>query len=102
MYAKTKTCLELYHFREFDVHAAKIIEKCFEIDEDFAVEILKTHSTLYFNYNPIQLAEESCSYTFLGTKCVQKYLDRKWFGKINYWRYSRYIIAGLVRNRNYF
>jgi hypothetical protein len=30
----------------------------------------------------MELAEENCSYTFLGTKCVQKYLDRKWFGNI--------------------
>lgn len=83
------------------MHAANIIEKCFEIDENFAIDVLKTPSKLYFNYKAIKLAEENGSYAFIGTKCVQKYLDRKWFGKINYSGYSRNSIAILV-NKSFF
>ncbi|CAF4040031.1 unnamed protein product, partial [Rotaria sordida] len=76
--------------KDFDEHAAGIIEKCFQKDEEFAVSILTENSQRYFNYSPLQLAKESNSRSFLATKCVQKYLDKKWFGTIDNHRHSMF------------
>ncbi|CAF1266794.1 unnamed protein product [Rotaria sordida] len=59
-------------------------------DEEFAVSILTENSQRYFNYSPLQLAKESNSRSFLATKCVQKYLDKKWFGTIDNHRHSMF------------
>ncbi|CAF4761841.1 unnamed protein product [Rotaria sp. Silwood1] len=66
----------------FDEHATIIMNRCFNIHEDLAVQILTSHSEVYFDYSPLELAEEIGSQSFLGTKCVQKYLDRQWSGAI--------------------
>ncbi|CAF3729787.1 unnamed protein product [Rotaria sp. Silwood1] len=74
----------VYQNREkiFDKHATIIMNRCFNIHEDLAVQILTSHSEVYFDYSPLELAEEIGSQSFLGTKCVQKYLDRQWSGAI--------------------
>jgi hypothetical protein len=69
--------------RKFDVHAAQIIDKCFAQNEKFALQVLTTKSKLYFDYSPLELAKETDSRAFLATKCVQKYLDRLWYGDID-------------------
>ncbi|CAF1463641.1 unnamed protein product, partial [Didymodactylos carnosus] len=68
---------------EFAIHASKIIDLCFDEDEQFATELLTTKSRLYFNYNPLQLAEENHCRSFLATKTVQKHLDLQWYGEID-------------------
>ncbi|CAF1348429.1 unnamed protein product, partial [Didymodactylos carnosus] len=68
--------------KKFDIHAAKIIDKCFDEDEDFSLEILTTKSN--FNYTPLELAKQINSRPFIETKCFQKYLDFQWYGSTNY------------------
>ncbi|CAF4094653.1 unnamed protein product, partial [Adineta steineri] len=70
----------LQEANKFDDHAARIMEECHKLDEDFADEILKTKSKLYYNYSPLRLAKESNSRRFLATNCVQKHLDKLWYG----------------------
>jgi hypothetical protein len=72
----------IFSFREFDLHAARIIDKCFTQNEQLALQILTTKSKLYFDYSPLSLATEASSRSFLATKCVQKYLDQLWYGNI--------------------
>ncbi|CAF3921746.1 unnamed protein product, partial [Rotaria sordida] len=74
----------VYRNREkiFDEHATIIMNRCFNTNEDLAIQILTSHSEVYFDYSPLELAEEIGSHSFLGTKCVQKYLDRQWSGAI--------------------
>ncbi|CAF3961277.1 unnamed protein product [Rotaria sordida] len=76
----------IYRKREkiFDEHATIIMNRCFNINEDAAIQILTSPSELYFNYSPLELAEDNGSHSFLGTKCVQTYLDRQWSGAIIY------------------
>ncbi|CAF4396515.1 unnamed protein product [Rotaria socialis] len=81
---------------EFDDHAAGIINKCFEKDEEFAVTILTSTSKQYFYYSPLQLAKESNGRKFLATKCMHKYLDKQWFGNINKHQYSSVWITILI------
>ncbi|CAF4146733.1 unnamed protein product, partial [Rotaria sordida] len=80
----------------FDDHAAQIIEACYNVDEDFAVEILTTKSKLYFNYDPLKLARENNSRSFLATKCVHKHLDKQWYGEVNNNGYPEYLIDLLI------
>ncbi|CAF1221434.1 unnamed protein product [Didymodactylos carnosus] len=82
--------------REFDKHAAIIIDRCFDEDEDFAVQILTTKSKLYLDYSPIRLAKENNNRSFLATKTVQKYLDGEWFGRINNYGLSRGTVGFLL------
>ena len=84
--------------REFDNHAARIIEACYHIKEDFAVEILTADSKLYFDYSPLQLAKENNSRSFLATKCVHKYLDKQWYGEVNNHGHAAYFIDLLVND----
>ncbi|CAF3653776.1 unnamed protein product [Rotaria sordida] len=69
--------------REFDEHAAQIIDKCFSQDENLALNILTTKSELYFDYTPIELAEEAGCRAFLASRCVQTHADQLWFGHIS-------------------
>ncbi|CAF1462694.1 unnamed protein product [Rotaria sordida] len=64
----------------FDEHATAIMNRCFHTNEDFAIQVLTSHSELYCDYSPLELAEETGSHSFLGTKCVQTCLDRIWNG----------------------
>ncbi|CAF0872323.1 unnamed protein product [Rotaria sordida] len=62
--------------KEFDEHAAQIIDKCFSQDENLALNILTTKSELYFDYTPIELAEEAGCRAFLASRCVQTHADQ--------------------------
>ncbi|CAF3679181.1 unnamed protein product, partial [Rotaria socialis] len=83
---------------KFDDHAAQIIEQCYRTDRKFALGLLETKSTVYFDYTPLQLAKKNHSRSFLATKCVQNYLDKLWYGDINYeeLRYSMAWIRFLI------
>ncbi|CAF0752649.1 unnamed protein product [Didymodactylos carnosus] len=68
--------------KEFDIHAANVIDKCFDTDEPFAVELLNTKSSLYFPNTPLDLARDNNCRAFLASKTVKKYVDFKWYGPI--------------------
>jgi hypothetical protein len=91
-------CLFL-SFREFDQQAARIIDKCFTQNEQLALQILTTKSKLYFGYSPLTLATEANSRSFLATNCVQKYLDRLWYGRLDQHGYGNIYINLMVRNK---
>ena len=71
---------------QFDAYAMAIIDRCFENDVYFAVDLLKQPAVAFANADPLQLAEEANCRAFLASKCVQTHLDNKWFGNINYKR----------------
>ncbi|CAF1491232.1 unnamed protein product, partial [Didymodactylos carnosus] len=74
--------------KEFGEHAAGIIDRCFQVDEEFALKLLTQESDVFFKYNALYLAREINSRPFLATKCIQKHLDTEWYGNINYNVYS--------------
>ncbi|CAF0814171.1 unnamed protein product [Adineta steineri] len=71
---------------QFDRDALFIIDRCFDHDEYFAVDLLKQPAVAFDNVQPLKLAEQARCRAFLASKCVQKYLDEKWYGHINYKR----------------
>ncbi|CAF0897467.1 unnamed protein product [Didymodactylos carnosus] len=79
--------------REFEQHAARIIDMCFNEDEGLALQILTTKSKLYFGYSLIALAEENHNQAFMATKTVQKFLDRAWFSHVNTYGHGDFYIA---------
>jgi hypothetical protein len=58
--------------------AMSIIDRCFDNDEDFAVNLLKQPAVAFDNVEPLKLAEQAKCRAFLASKCVQKHLDHKW------------------------
>ncbi|CAF0835257.1 unnamed protein product [Adineta steineri] len=71
---------------QFDIHATSIIDRCFDNDDNFAVDLLKRPTASFFDADPLPLALKSNCRSFLASKCVQRYLDNEWFGYINYKR----------------
>ncbi|CAF1005183.1 unnamed protein product [Adineta steineri] len=71
---------------QFDNYAMLIIDRCFDNDEYFAVELLKQNAAAFDNVDPLKVAQEANCRIFLASKCVQRYLDNQWFGNINYKR----------------
>ncbi|CAF3508465.1 unnamed protein product [Rotaria sordida] len=71
---------------QFDTHAMSIIDRCFDNDERFAVDLLKRPAVAFNDVYPLQLARKVNCRSFLASKCVQKYLNHQWFGCINYKR----------------
>ncbi|UJR27965.1 hypothetical protein I4U23_009223 [Adineta vaga] len=71
---------------QFDTYATAIIDRCFDNDENFAVDLLKRSAPAFYNAQPLQVALKSNCRSFLASKSVQKYLDNEWFGYINYRR----------------
>ena len=65
--------------RHFDAHAASIIDRCFDNDENFAVDIVKRPAASFYDIHPLQLAQKSDSRSFLASKCVQRHLDNTWW-----------------------
>jgi hypothetical protein len=55
-----------------------IIDRCFDNDENFAVDILKRPSDAFNKVDPLQLARKANCRSFLASKCVQRYLDNEW------------------------
>ncbi|CAF4721359.1 unnamed protein product, partial [Rotaria sp. Silwood2] len=74
------------HADQFDTHAMSIIDRCFDHDEHFAVDLLKRPAVAFNDVYPLKLARKATCKSFLASKCVQKYLDHQWFGNINYKR----------------
>ena len=75
-----KTSVNLFViFSQFDIHATAIIDRCFDADEDFAVDLLKRPAHAFYNVKPWELAAKSNCRSFLASKCVQKYLDNEWY-----------------------
>ena len=64
--------------RKFDKYAESIIDRCFDIDRDFAINLLRQPATNFFNENPLSLAMKAHCRAFLASKCVQKHLDNEW------------------------
>ena len=64
--------------RQFDYHAMSIIDRCFDNDENFAVELLKQSAITFNNIEPLKLAEQAKCRTFLASRTVQKHLDHEW------------------------
>jgi hypothetical protein len=60
------------------MYAMSIIDRCFDDDEEFAVDLLKQPAVAFDNIEPLKLAEQAGCRTFLASKCVQKYLKQKW------------------------
>lgn len=65
-------------FSKFDLHAMAIIDRCFDNDENFAVDLLKRPLAPFQDVKPLRLAQRSNSRSFLASKCVQRYLDNEW------------------------
>jgi hypothetical protein len=55
-----------------------IIDRCFDNDENFAVDLLKQPAIAFYDAEPLILAEQAECQAFLASKCVQTYLDHKW------------------------
>ena len=55
-----------------------IISRCFQSDEHFAVELLKTKASSYDQIQPLELAEQASCRVFLSSKAVQRSLDHQW------------------------
>lgn len=55
-----------------------IIDRCFDNEESFAIDLLKQQAVAFDNVDPLKLAEQAECRAFLASKCVQKYLDQQW------------------------
>ncbi|CAF3116093.1 unnamed protein product [Rotaria socialis] len=75
---------------QFDVFAKSIIDQCFANDVFFGVNILKQPAVAFNNLQLLSVAQRAECQSFLASDCVQKYLDHKWFGNINYKRQAIY------------
>ena len=84
--SKVFLVLKIFFRRQFDYHAMSIIDRCFDNDEYFGVELLKQSALAFDNVDPLKIAQEANCRIFLASKCVQRYLDNQWFGNINYKR----------------
>ena len=65
--------------RKFDKYAAMVIDRCFESDRDFAINIIRRPATAFYNVYPLKLAARGNCRVFLASHCVQKYLDNEWY-----------------------
>jgi hypothetical protein len=65
--------------RQFDGHASKIIDRCFTKDNNFAINLLGSKATTFYNCKPLDVARRSNCKIFLASDTVQKYLDDKWY-----------------------
>lgn len=69
---------KIWFSSQFDKYAMSIIDRCFQNDESFTVDILKQPAVTFDNVQPLELAEEAECRTFLASECVQRYLDHQW------------------------
>lgn len=56
-----------------------MIDRCFESDRDFAINILRRPAIAFYNIHPLKLAVRANCRAFLASHCVQKYLDNEWY-----------------------
>ncbi len=64
---------------KFDKYAALVIDRCFENDRDFAINILRRPAIAFYDVYPLKLALKANCRVFLASHCVQKYLDNEWY-----------------------
>jgi hypothetical protein len=83
--------------RKFGKHASVIIDMCFDENNEFALDILTKKSSLFFSKDPLEIAKDIDSRTFLATKTVQRYLDQQWYGHLNGYDQNLFWISSLVR-----
>ncbi|CAM4753000.1 unnamed protein product [Rotaria magnacalcarata] len=84
---------------QFDVFAKSIIDQCFANDVFFGVDLLKQPAVAFNNLQLLGVAQRADCQSFLASDCVQKYLDHKWFGNINYKRqaiYFRVFVCSII------
>ncbi len=85
-------------FSQFDTYAMSIIDRCFDNDENFAVDLLKQPAVAFDNVVPLKLAEQAKCRAFLASKCVQEHIQQKW--SVLYFRHmcciGYFYIIGLV------
>lgn len=65
-------------FSQFDTHAMLIIDRCFDNDEHFAVDLLRHPAAAFEDIEPLRIAKKSSCKSFLASKCVQRHLDNEW------------------------
>ena len=56
-----------------------IIDRCFDNDENFAVNIVKRHASAFADVEPLRFAQKAKCRSFLASKCVQRHLDNTWY-----------------------
>lgn len=61
----------------FDLHSKAIIDNCFDQDNKLALNLIE-HNSEIFQCSPLYTAERSRCQSFLGSKAVQSWLDKKW------------------------
>lgn len=86
----------LFVFREFDKHAAAIIDMCFDENNELALRILRRKSALFSRNDPFQITQNSESRTFLATKTVLHFLDQHWYRRLNQHDQNTFWIGSLV------
>jgi len=68
-----------FFWRKLDKYAASIIDRCFDVDRDFAVGLLNRPAVAFYNENPLKLALKADCRAFLASRCVQRHLDNEWY-----------------------
>ncbi|CAF1067858.1 unnamed protein product [Didymodactylos carnosus] len=69
--------------KKFDQHAGRIIDECYKIDKNLAINIFESPSVVYFNLIPLQLALSAGCRKFLAADTVQHYCHYKWYEHID-------------------
>lgn len=60
-----------------DKLASKVIDQCFDVDRNFAIDIIRNKPTTFHN-TLLRVAMKANCRSFLASKSVQKYLDNLW------------------------
>ncbi|CAF1500445.1 unnamed protein product, partial [Rotaria sordida] len=68
---------------EFETHAAKIIDKCYEVNEKVAFELLLRQVPFFGDVTCMQVAIASKSEIVLKTKCFDQALTEVWYDKLS-------------------
>jgi hypothetical protein len=55
-----------------------IIDRCFDHDDDFAIDLLKQPAVAFDDRKPLDIAEQAKCRAFLASKCVQKHVNQQW------------------------
>ena len=66
-------------FSTFDDHSMNIVDRCFDNDENFAVDMIKRPAAAFDNIDSLTLAYKAQCRSFLASKSVQRLLDNTWY-----------------------
>ncbi|CAF1026030.1 unnamed protein product [Adineta steineri] len=72
--------------QEFDRHSRGIIDKCFAKDDNFALKLLKSKATTFYNCYPLDVARRADCRIFLASNTIQKHLHDKWYHHFDHQR----------------